>query len=86
MVSRYGWFGTQTAAFPSPCVLPLLEVADITLAKEVIEQAITNLGEHARIVSIAIDRGFMDGKLLWWLNREGIIFYIPAKIKPTRLQ
>jgi hypothetical protein len=51
-----------------------IEVADITMAKEVIEQAITNLGEHARIVSIAIDRGFMDGKLLWWLNREGIIY------------
>ena len=56
-----------------------IETADITLAKEVIDQAITNLGGHARIVSIAIDRGFMDGKLLWWLNREGIIFYIPAK-------
>ena len=56
-----------------------IEDADITLAKEVIEQAITNLGGHARIVSIAMDRGFMDGKLLWWLNSEGIIFYIPAK-------
>ena len=56
-----------------------IEAADITLAKEVIEQAITNLGGYARIVSIAMDRGFMDGKLLWWLNSEGIIFYIPAK-------
>lgn len=56
-----------------------IEAADITLAKEVIEQAITNLGRHAKIVSIAMDRGFMDGKLLWWLNSEGIIFYIPAK-------
>jgi len=45
-----------------------IETSDITLAKEIIEQAITNLGEHAGIVSIAIDRGFMDGKLLWWLN------------------
>jgi hypothetical protein len=56
-----------------------IEVADITLAKEVIDQAISNLGGHARIVSIAMDRGFMDGKLLWWLNNRGIIFYIPAK-------
>ena len=56
-----------------------IEAADITLAKEVIAQAITNLGGHAKIVSIAMDRGFMDGKLLWWLNSEGIIFYIPAK-------
>ena len=56
-----------------------IETHDILLAKEVIEQAITNLGEHAKIVSIAMDRGFMDGKLLWWLNSKGIIFYIPAK-------
>jgi len=57
----------------------IIETSDITLAREVIEQAITNLGEYARIVSIAIDRGFMCGKLLWWLNSKGIIFYIPAK-------
>lgn len=56
-----------------------IEVSDITLAKEVIEQAISNLGDHAKIVSIAMDRGFMDGKLLWWLDSVGIIFYIPAK-------
>ena len=56
-----------------------IETSDITLAREVIEQAIINLGEHAAIVSIAMDRGFMDGKLLWWLNSKGIIFYIPAK-------
>jgi hypothetical protein len=56
-----------------------IETGDVTLAKEVIEQAIINLGEYAGIVSIAMDRGFMDGKLLWWLNSRGIIFYIPAK-------
>ena len=55
-----------------------IEVADITLAKEVIEQAITNLGEHARIVSIAMDRGFMDGKLLCGsIERES--FFISGK-------
>lgn len=56
-----------------------IEVADIKLAKAVIEQAICNLGDHAKIVSIAIDRGFMDGKLLWWLNSKNITFYMPAK-------
>ena len=49
-------------------------------AREVIEQAIANLGDHAKIVSIAMDRGFMDDTLLWWLNSENIIFYIPAKV------
>jgi len=56
-----------------------IEVADVTIAKEVIEQAIVNLGEHAKIATIAIDRGFMDGTLLWWLESKNIIFYIPAK-------
>ena len=56
-----------------------IETSDITLARDVIGQAIANLGEHAEITSIAMDRGFMDGKLLWWLNSRGIIFYIPAK-------
>jgi len=56
-----------------------IETHDIILAREVIEQAITNLGKHAEIVSIALDRGFMDGQLLWWLNSQSIVFYIPAK-------
>lgn len=56
-----------------------IQVADINLAKEVIAQAVKNLGEHAQINSIAIDRGFMDGTLLWWLDQQEIIFYIPAK-------
>ncbi|MCF6187902.1 MAG: transposase [Desulfobulbaceae bacterium] len=56
-----------------------IEVADVKLAKEVIGQALKNLGEHATISSIAIDRGFMDGTLLWWLDTKGITFYIPAK-------
>jgi len=56
-----------------------IEVHDINFAKVVIQQAITNLGNHAKIASIAMDRGFMDGTLLWWLNSEDIIFYIPAK-------
>lgn len=56
-----------------------IEVHDISLAKEVIEQAIANLGEYSKIASIAIDRGFMDGQLLWWLNSRSITFYIPAK-------
>jgi len=42
-----------------------IEVHDTQLAREVVEQAIANLAGHARIVSLALDRGFMDGPLLW---------------------
>jgi len=60
-----------------------IEVNDTKFTQEVIQQAITNLGDHAKITSIAIDRGFMDGSLLWWLDSESIIFYIPAKSSMT---
>ncbi|MBK5101897.1 MAG: transposase, partial [Desulfobacteraceae bacterium] len=56
-----------------------IEVADINLAREVVEQALANLGAHAEIASLAVDRGFLDGAFLWWLNKKGIIFHIPAK-------
>ena len=56
-----------------------IEVHDINLAQEVVQQAIDNLGEHAKISSLAIDRGFMDGIFLWWLNTKDITFFIPAK-------
>ncbi len=56
-----------------------IEVSDLEFARDVIQQAIDNLGEHAKITSIAMDRGFMDGILLWWLNSENIIFFIPGK-------
>jgi len=56
-----------------------IDVHDINEAQGVVQQAIENLGAHARITSLAIDRGFMDGPFLWWLNRKGILFYIPAK-------
>lgn len=58
----------------------LIQVSDIEMAREVVEQAIKNLGPHGTIVSLAIDRGFMDGKFLWRLhNILHITFYIPAK-------
>lgn len=57
-----------------------IDVADINYAREVVQQAVSNLGYHATIVSLAIDRGFVDGPFLWWLSHEmNIIFYIPAK-------
>jgi hypothetical protein len=72
-----------TSGLPLAMRFATIEVSDITMAKEVIDQAILNLGDHASIVSIAIDRGFMDGKLLWWLNSLGITFFIPAKSNQT---
>ncbi len=56
-----------------------IEVHDTQMAQEVVQQAISNLGNHSKIISLAFDRGFLDGKFLWWLNERGITFYVPAK-------
>jgi hypothetical protein len=57
-----------------------IEVSDISYARELITQAVSNCGSHARIVSIAMDRAFIDGQLWWWLTTDmNITFYIPAK-------
>jgi hypothetical protein len=57
-----------------------IEVPDVKMAREVVQQAVDNLGDKAKITSLAFDRGFTDGKFMWWLHHEmGIIFYVPAK-------
>lgn len=68
-----------TSRLPIALRFTTIEVSDIEMAREVVEQAITNLGDHATIESLAIDRGFTDGKFLWWLHTMHIIFYIPSK-------
>ena len=60
-----------------------IEVADIDLAQQVLSQAIENLRGHAQIVSLAFDRGFLDGKFWWWLAQHNITFYTPAKTSLT---
>ena len=51
-------------------------------AKAVIDQARANLKGYARLVSVALDRGFLDGDLLWWLKKERRIDWVcPSKEK-----
>lgn len=57
-----------------------INAADNTHAYEVIDQARKNLEGYATIRSVAIDRGFSDGKLLWKIDKKtNAIVYIPAK-------
>lgn len=56
-----------------------IEVADVTMAREVVSQALNNLGGHVTLASLAFDRGFTDGTFWWWLHQQGIQFFVPAK-------
>lgn len=68
------------SALPLALRFAPIETADLTLAREVVLQARTNLGPHATFVSLAFDRGFTDGAFWWWLHDEmKIHFFVPAK-------
>ena len=51
-----------------------------------LEQAQRNLGEHAHIETIVIDRGYLDGADLWRVHQKGIIFVIVGKANMTVVQ
>jgi hypothetical protein len=42
-------------------------------------QARTNLDGHARLHQVVFDQGFLDGVALWWLDRHGMLFMVPAR-------
>src|SRR2546421_1434108 len=44
-----------------------------------LEQAQQNLGDHAQIGTIVIDRGYLDGEGLWRVDQKGVIFLICRK-------
>ncbi len=44
-----------------------------------LEQAQRNLGEHAHIGTVVIDRGYLDGDDLWRVHQRGILFVIVGK-------
>jgi len=59
-----------------------IEKSEQEHAKALIDQGRANLAGHARLVSVALDRGFLDGDLLWWLKQDREIeWYCPSKEK-----
>lgn len=59
-----------------------IEKPDNEHAKAVILQAKENLKGYSRMISVALDRGFLDGDLLWWLDKEQhILWACPSKEK-----
>jgi hypothetical protein len=83
-VTAFGWkiwlIFDPVSGTPMAMKIDGINVADNTHAYEVLDQARKNLAGHATIRSVALDRGFLDGKLLWKIDKEAnAIVYIPAK-------
>ncbi|OIO73594.1 MAG: hypothetical protein AUJ85_07680 [Elusimicrobia bacterium CG1_02_37_114] len=82
-ITVYGWkiivVFFSKLKIPLACKVVKIQESENNYASEVIEQAIKNISPYSRIKRISEDRGFLDGKDLWWLNQQGIEFVVPAK-------
>jgi hypothetical protein len=82
-VTVYGWkvwiVWEPRSQIPLALAIDGINVADNEHAYAVLAQARANVAGHAVIRSVALDRGFLDGKLLSRIDADGTIVYIPAK-------
>lgn len=85
-VSVFGWkiwiVFEPLAKIPLAMTIDGIDVADNEHAFAVWAQARANVAGYAIIRSVALDRGFLDGKLLSRIDKDAIV-YIPAKSNMT---
>jgi hypothetical protein len=82
-VTVFGWkvwlVWEPVSKIPLALAIDGINESDNQRAYAVLKQAQKNVEGHARICSAALDRGFLDGKLLSAIEADGIKIYIPAK-------
>ncbi len=79
----YGWkvlvlIEVQTRLPLAMKLVPIQEYEGKWLVP-LLEQAQQNLGTHAHIGTIVVDRGYLDGEDLWHVHQTGVIFVICSK-------
>lgn len=90
-VTVFGWkvwiVWEATTRIPLALRIDGINVSDNEHALAVLEQAKDNVAQHATLRSVALDRGFLDGKLLWAIEHQlGLLIYVPAKSNLTIAQ
>ena len=82
-ITVWGW--KLIVIFYGPKKIPLaakllkIQEHESNYTIELIKMAQKNIAGYSKIVRIKMDRGHLDGKALWWLNKEGIEYVVPAK-------
>ena len=82
-VTLYGWkvwaiYEIKTG-IPLAIKIDTIERPDNRHVLAVLEQAKENVKTFSTIVSLVLDRGFLDGKLLYDIDLQGLEFVIPLK-------
>jgi hypothetical protein len=86
-VTVYGWkvwvVWEPASKIPLAIAIDGINEPDNKHAYAVLDQARRNVAGFATIRSVALDRGFLDGKLLSKISNDGIVIYIPSKSNMT---
>ena len=86
-VTVYGWktwaIYELNTGIPLAIKIDTIEKPDNLHVLAVLEQAKENVGPKSTIRSLVVDRGFLDGKVLFAIDRQGIEFVIPLKSNMT---
>ena len=90
-VTVWGWkvwvVWESTSKIPLAIRIDGINVSDNEHALAVLQQAKANVAGHAKLRSVALDRGFLDGKLLWAIEHNlHLLIYVPAKSNMTIAQ
>ncbi len=76
----YGWKVLVLIEVPTrlPLAMKLVPIQDYEgkWLVPLLEQAQQNLGTHAHIETIVVDRGYLDGEDLWRVHQKGVLFVI----------
>ncbi len=79
----YGWKVLVLIEVPTrlPLAMKLVPIQDYEgkWLVPLLEQAQQNLGTHAHIETIVVDRGYLDGEDLWRVHQKGVLFVICGK-------
>lgn len=82
-VTVYGWkvwaVYELNTGIPLSIKIDTIEKPDNLHVLAALEQAKENVGPRSTIRSLVIDRGFLDGKILYAIDQQGIEFVIPLK-------
>ena len=86
-VTVYGWklwiVWEAQSKIPLALAIDDINEPDNKHAYAVLAQARKNVEGYASLRSVALDRGFLDGKLLSAIEADGILIYIPTKANMT---
>ena len=89
-VTVYGWklwiVWEPQSKIPLALTIDDINEPDNKHAYAVLAQARKNVAGYATLRSVALDRGFLDGKLLSAIAADAILIYIPAKSNMTVTQ